>query len=232
MGGRGGSFGSGGGTYHQFSDVPIDGYQFGGDGADVVNFFSSNSNYSELMDSMTFDERNHFRMWASGDFMFGQQYRGWDSMTRDEKEATATFDKYLDQSELREGIVLARNSDAQLILGKGSKTGSLSEYSAMEGQLVISKGSMSCAAAAEGLDIGSGYNKTVTYKIHIPKSKGAGMWIGDKRVNGWGAIQREFMTNRDAIFRVGKTTMEYGHATVELFYEGHTAHDYGKKGRA
>ena len=56
------------------------------------------------------------------------------------------------------------------------------------------------------------------------------MWIGDERINSWGATQREFMTNRDAIFTVGDTryNKKTGRFEVDLEYEGHTAHDYGE----
>ena len=67
---------------------------------------------------------------------------------------------------------------------------------------------MSFGAASQGLTIGDS-SKKVEYKLRIPPgSKGAGMWIGDKRINGWGAEQREFMSNRDSVFKVGKTTYD------------------------
>ena len=59
------------------------------------------------------------------------------------------------------------------------------------------------------------------------------MWVGDHRVNGWGPEQREFMTNRDIIVSVGKTTYDSGSGkyTVNLYYMGREKHDYGKSGR-
>ena len=151
MGGRGSSFGGGGGGgYHQFTDKASDAFEYEGDGAEAVKFFEENSNFSQLMDSMSSEERNDFRSWASGSFMYGQQHKGWDSMTSWEQDQTLTYDKYLDQATLKQGITVSRLSDAQLVLGSGNKIGSLSDYQAMEGRLVTSKGSMSCGAAAEG----------------------------------------------------------------------------------
>lgn len=57
------------------------------------------------------------------------------------------------------------------------------------------------------------------------------MHYGDQRINAWGNQQREFMTNRDIVLRVGKTTFDNdsGKYVVDLYYEGRVAHDYGKK---
>lgn len=234
MGGRGSSFGTGSGTdYTSFPDVSdFKGFAYGpGDGSDVAAFFKNNSNYDELINSMDGDDKDSFRGWANGWFMDGQQYNGFDSMTRSEKKMTTTFDRYLDQSTLSKGVILARSSDAQLVLGAGNKTGSLADFQAAEGSIVGSKGCMSFGAASTGLSIGS-YRKSVEYKLKIPGgTKGAGMFIGDKRINGWGAEQREFMVNRDTLFKVGKATESRGTITVELTYVGRQAHDYGSAGR-
>ena len=106
----------------------------------------------------------------------------------------------------------------------------------MVGQNVKSLGNMSTAAAKVGLPIVEPWqdNKAVEYTIKIPKgSTGAGMWIGDSRINTWGSAQREFMTNRDTWYRVDKVS--YNHSTgrynVELTYTGLDEHDYGKAGQ-
>jgi hypothetical protein len=91
---------------------------------------------------------------------------------------------------------------------------------------------MSTGAAKTGLGIGSSSGKQVRLRIQIPAgAKGAGMWIGDSRIHGWGAKQLEFMTNRDSYFKVGKTVFDKasGMYVVNIKWVGHDKHDYGKK---
>lgn len=191
------------------------------------------TNADILIDNMSSDERSAFKHWASGWFMDGQQYGGWDSMSKRDKEFTQAYDSILDQATLERGVVLTRRSDAQLVMGAGKRRASASDFASMEGQLITSKGSMSFGAASQGLTIGAS-GKTVEYKLKIPGGTvGSGMWIGDSRINGWGSKQREYMTNRDAVFKVGKSSFDSarGITTVELTYMGHTEHDYGTSGR-
>lgn len=217
--------------YKSFDDVAVGAYKYGGDPQQTQDFFNNNSNYDALVNQMSKEEREDFESWAIGDFMSGQQYKGWDSLDDYDKAVTKTFDKYLDQATLKKGVQLSRLTDAQIILGSGNKMGTLKQFQAMEGQFIKSKGNMSFSAAGEGLTIGQ--SKTVELKLKIPGgTTGAGMWIGDKRINPWGANQREFMTNRDIIMRVGKTTYnkKRGVFEVEIFYENRENHDYGTSG--
>ena len=220
-------------AYTYFKDKADGSHSYKGDGTEQVKFFNEHSNYNELIEGMTKEEREWFSdYWAPGMFMSGQQYRGWDSMSDSYKRATQTYDDVLDKSVFNKGLVVVRRATAELILGKGNKYGSLNELQAMKGQEVISRGNMSCGVASQGLTIGA--SKNVEYKIFIPKgAKGAGMWIGDHRINGWGAKQREFMTNRDIRLKVGKTTYDSdrGVYVVELKYNGGLVHDYGTSGR-
>ena len=140
--------------------------------------------------------------------MSGQQYRGWDGMSKTDQKITKDMDDILDRATLDEGITIHRLATAELVLGVGRRTATLEELQAMRGKSVTSKGAMSCGAAAEGLTIGS-RSKEVEYRISIPGgSTGAGMWIGDKRINGWAAEQREFVMNRDTEYTVGETTFD------------------------
>lgn len=233
FGGRGARYGksSSGGSYTSFSDKAEGSHEYSDDDSKQLDFFSKYSNYDELISSMTEDERRAFHSWASGFFMLGQQYQGWDEMTHREQERTRIYDKILDKATLDKGVVVARLSDAQLVLGAGHKNPNLKDLQAMEGKTVFSKGSMSFAAADEGLTIGA-RNKRVEYKLSIPGgTQGAGMWIGDKRINGWGGKQREFMTNRDMYIKVGKTTYDKNRDiyTVNIEYTGIGEHDYGER---
>lgn len=229
---RGGRRGSGG--FKKFKSKKLDEYEYEDDDGKTAKFFKENSNSDQLISEMTRDERNDFRQWTQGHFMFGQQHKGFDNMSEYEQDMTRTFDKYLDQATLDKGIEVSRMATAELVLGKGRTKGSLEELRLMEGQIVTSKGAMSTAAASEGLQIGWSKKKDVEYHITIPGgTKGAGMWIGDHRINGWGDQQREFMVNRDTSFRVGKTTYDKkrGVYKVNLEYIGLQDHDYGTQGR-
>ena len=222
--------------FKQFNDRILgetgwDSYEYGGDGREQVEFFKKWSNAYQLINSMSPGDREAFREWAGGYFMDGTQYRGWDNMSAYERSLTKVYDNILDRATLNHGLVAHRYSTAELVLGAGHKTATLAELQAAEGSLVTSKGSMSFGAAATGLGIGDS-SKQIEYELKIPAgSKGAGMWIADDRIHGWGVRQREFMTNRDIVLRVGKTVFDQSRNKyiVEIYYEGRTAHDYGKK---
>lgn len=222
--------------YQEWEDTAAGGWSYdheGRYGKEQEEFFKAHSNVDELIRSMSSDDIWAFkRMWTPGHFMDGQQYRGFDNMTADEQRATRIFDKYLDQATLDRDIVVTRRATAELVMGAGKKRATLEELKAMRGSIVTSKGSMSTGAAKEGLTIGS--SKNVEYKIHIAAgTKGAGMWIGDNRINGWGPEQREYMTNRDSVYAVGRTRYDKKRDVyvVNMYYVGREKHDYGKAGK-
>ena len=200
------------------------------DGAEQKAWFAEHSNFDELIQQMNSKEREAFNdYWAPGHFMWGQQYEGFDNMDARDQELTRIYDKYLDKATLDHGVIVTRLTDAQLVMGAGHKTATLDELKAMEGKIVPSKGHMSFGAAKHGLRIGD-YSKQIEYRLAIPgHTKGAGMWIGDKRIDFWGAEQREFMVNRDILVKVGKTTYDKARNvyTVNLEYVGRQKHDYG-----
>lgn len=222
-------------TYHYFYDKPSGGWTYEGDGHHQVEWFKRNTNADDLISSVDEKTKRAFLNWSSGFFMSGQQYDGWDRMSLQDKEFTQRFDDVLDRSEIKKGVTVVRKTDMQLILGKGVKKGSLADLRAMEGKDVISAGSMSTGAAAQGLNISSsGSHKPLEVRIHIPAgSKGAGMWIGDSRINHWGPEQREFMTNRDSVYTVGKTTYDKDRKVyiTDIYFKGRMPHDYGTSGR-
>lgn len=205
------------GTYKEFEDVPSGGWTYAGDGEDVAKFFEDNSNVDELITSMdSYTIRAFDDYWAPGHFMSGQQYDGWDGMDKFDQDLTRAMDRVLDRGELKEGIVVRRLSTAELVMGAGKRTATLEELQAMKGRTITSKGAMSTAAAATGLTIGS-TSKEVEYVIKIPggeRSRGSGMWIGDKRINFHGTRQREYVVNRDTWFKVGDT--KYNKKEVSL----------------
>lgn len=216
-----------------FTDKASSGWEYEGDGQEAIDFFMQNSNFEELISQMDEDERKAFQLWAAGNFMSGQQYWGWDAMYNDDKAITQIMDKYLDQATLKQGVEVTRLSTAELILGAGRETATLEELQAMEGSIITSQGSLSTAAAAEGLAVGD-RGKSVEYKITIPPgSKGAGMWIGDGRVNYLEADQREFMMNRDCAYKVGKTVYNKKRKKyiVNIEWAGLMEHDYGTSGK-
>ena len=222
-------------AYHEFRDAAIiDEWNFRGDGKEAVDFFNANSNYDELIKSMNSKDRIAFQdVWVPGHFMHGQMYNGFENLSYYDKEAVRSYDKILDQSVIREGFTVRRQATAEFLLGKGNAfPRSLEQLRGLKGKTITSIANMSTAAAGRGLGIGMSDRKAIEYVMKFPpNSKGAGMWIGDTRINHFGVRQREFMTNRDIQFRVGDT--KYNPRTrkyeVELIYVGRKEHDYGSK---
>ena len=223
--------------YKTFSGVPDWEKEFKGDGTEEESFFKENSNYDELVkDIKRRGDDVPFEYWSSGVFMTGYMSKlsekGFDGLDKSTKEWQVTFDHYLDQSEITKGIELRRLSDAQLLLGKGNKTATLEELQALKGRIVTSVGNMSSSAASQGLQIDSTAKKPIEYVIKVPPgTKGAGMWIGDTKLNPrWGNKQREFMFNRDINLKIGDThyNKQRDVFEVELKYESRNKHDYGK----
>lgn len=209
-------------------------YEYDGDGKTQIEFFKKYSNAYELISNMSESERQAFLRWAEGHFMDGQQWGGWDNLTPRERQWTKLYDKILDKATLNHGVVVTRDTTAELLFGAGRKTGTLSDFQALEGKNIFAAASMSTGVAKTGLGIGSSSGKDVRLRISIPRgAKGAGMWIGDSRIHGWGAKQLEFMTNRDSWFKVGKTTFDKasGMYVVNIKWVGHDKHDYGTKKR-
>lgn len=225
------------GRYKLFDDEAKDitgrgwgGFEYTGDGQEQEDWFKQYSNYDELISGMSTKEREAFLAWARGVFMDGDMYKDWDKMDPYYRKFVKVYDKILDKAVLNHGVVVSRDSTAELIFGKGHKTASLDELRAAEGKIVSSKSAMSTGAAKTGLSIGDS-SKQILYRIAIPAgSKGAGMWIADPRIHGWGRKQLEFMTNRDSIFKVGKTVWDdrLKKYIVNLKWIGHAKHDYGK----
>ena len=182
---------------------------------------------------MTGQEQVDFESWTEGYFMDGKQWAGYENMMPLYQAMTRTYDKFIDLSVINEGVELTRLSDAQLIFGKGKHTATLAQIQKLQGQEISAKGNMSFSAAAEGLDI-SGTEPPIQYKLKIPKgTKGAAMWIGDERVNpNWESAQREVITNRDIVMKIGKARkkkLSNGREVIEvdLMYQRRMPHDYG-----
>lgn len=201
--------------------------EYEGDGNDQIEFFKAQG-HSKLIDSMNEHEIRMFKDWTEGDFMpssraaeiYGDE-KNWSTFT---KQHAKVYDKFLDKAELKQGIRVVRRSDAQLLFGKDNKrVSSLAQLKAMEGRTIESKAYMSSGAAETGLGIGD-TSKQIDYVMHIPKSTGAGMWVGHHTINGWGARQREFMINRKSLWKVGKITFDKSSNKyrVEMYWLGRT----------
>lgn len=210
------------------------GFEYTGDGQEQEDWFKQYSNYEQLINGMSYDEAHAFREWASGIFMEGGMYKPWATMrgawgdTQDAHDYVRAYDKILDQAILKRGLIVSRDSTAELVMGKGHKTATLAELKAAEGRIVPSKSAISTGAASTGLSIGDS-SKQILYRIQIPAgSKGAGMWIADSRIHGWGRKQLEFMINRDSLFKVGTTVWNdrYQKYVVTLTWLGHDKHKY------
>ena len=213
--------------YKIFSDRASGSHTYEGSGTDVNNFFESQSNYLDMIREMSSEERSHFIDWARGQFM-GSNKASWNDLLSYEQNMLRTYDKYLDRATLNEGIVVRRLASFSLVNNGSRNIPDAATLTKMEGNLINVSMPLSTSAAAQGLTIGR-TSKNVEYVIHIPAgTKGAGMWIGDRRINHWGPEQREYMVNRDTIFRQGKTTYNKSRGVyeVELFYVGRTKHKY------
>ena len=232
--------------YHEFEDSASYSHEYSGDGDDEDLWFREHSNFDKIIEDIInndWDAEDAFDDWCSGHFMRGQQYEGFSNMLKSDQDRTRKYDKYLDQSEIDEGLVLSRRATAELLGLSLGESLSLAKLKKMKGKVIVAKGNMSCGAAQDGLTIASDdSDKPIEYKIHIPAgAKGAGMWLGDKRINGWGDRQREFMTNRDSVFVIGdaktkKKKRVYDFWTgsyktlpiqeVHIYYIGRLPHDY------
>lgn len=219
-----------------FGDIHKEGHEvyysseYKGSGEAVNSFFEKNSNYKELIDQMSDQEKKDFKnIWSRGKMMHGEQYGEFSDMTPRYQQATRNFDRILDQATINESIEVARMSDAQLLFGAGTKTGTLDDFTAMKGQQITCGANMSFSAASEGLAINWKEPPTVEYHLKIPEgSTGSGMYIGDKEINIWGDRQREFMTNRNIWMTVGDTEYDEERKLykVEILYGGQLPHEY------
>lgn len=54
------------------------------------------------------------------------------------------------------------------------------------------------------------------------------MWIGNAKINDWGAEQREFLLNRNTVYRIHDVSYDSssGKFIVELYYIGREKHKY------
>lgn len=233
--------------YREFNDEAADGYAYRGDGAEAEAFFMRTTNVNEIIESMTDEEKALFDKWTRGAFMARGKalWVPFAERTPAIKKATRLIDGVLDRATLTEGIVVTR-SGSSLLLGishprpvgePDERVHSLEEITALKGAVIKATGYMSTGAAKQGLAVSPSdvRRKNVEYRFKIPAgSKGAGMWIGDKRINPtWGSRQREFMINRDTKFRVGDARYDAarGVYVVDMEYVGRDEHDYGGRRR-
>lgn len=227
--------------YTEFDDEASGSFTYHGDDYAEQEFMRKYSNFDDLVSEMEHYDLNpdenpartydyaDFIDWAEGHFMRGQQYRGFKRMSEEDQRMTRTYDYYLDRATLDKGIVVTRRATPELLGIDTYGAPPLEKLNKMRGKVVYSPANMSTGLAKNGLAIGHGSEKTVEYRIHIPAgSKGAGMWIGDERINGWGGRQREFMTNRDSLYSIGSSDYDEkrGIAIVNLYYIGRTKHKY------
>lgn len=189
------------------------------DAKEVRQFFRDNTDYEDWINGFTVADRHALRSWASGYFMDGSHYdKPLEKLYSHDKEVLQRIYDQIDKVTIKQPFVTYRKAGYELL---GKTNLSLQEIKAMEGEEVGTLGGMSTSAATHGLDIGR--TKPVEYEFHFPGgSKGAGAYIGDRRINpDWGAGQREFMTRGEIKFRVGKATEQSdGTIKVEMHYVG------------
>lgn len=214
--------------FHIFPDKSSGTHTYEGSGADTVQFFKDTSNFDKIISGLDITQREAFEEWASGYFMGSNKVEKFSDLSKRSQQLLRIYDKTLDKSNLTEGLVVRRLASFSLINNGSRSIPSKDELKAMEGNLVKLNMPLSTSAAAEGLTIGT-MGKNVEYVFHIPGGTvGSGMWIGDTRINGWGAKQREFMVNRDTVYQQGPTTYnsKRGVYEVNLYYIGREKHKY------
>lgn len=222
--------------YTTFSSESDGTHEYESDGGATARWFIENSNADSLINEIAddHDKRDAIYEWTCGTFMSGQQYDGFSNMDWRDQARTRIYDNILDRARLDQPIVVHRRATAELLFGAGTRVASEEEIKGMIGKTIVQVANMSTGAAKEGLTIGS--NKQIDYEIRIPKGKGWGMWIGDKRINPYfGDEQREFMTNRDIELKIvgyekitGGTGSAHGKAMYKVILQAvrQREHDY------
>ena len=162
--------------------------------------------------------------------MDSDQWRDWNNIPLYKQRIIRDIARKLDESRLDRGMIIARAGSGEL-LGIGPMARNLGQLQAMKGKELPVNGMMAWGAAKEGLRIPGGWqDKNIEFKLKIPAgTRGSGMWIGDKRVHTyWGNRQREYITNRDIIVRVGDSRYDRrrGKYIVELEYVGRRSHPF------
>lgn len=209
--------------YQEFSgvDQDKDGFEYDDKrhDQDIIDWFAEHTNNQELFDNMTDEERIAWRSWISGDYMEGTLYP---DHPRFDENSYKFFIGQLDKGNLDTPITVRRRATTELLFGidkildEDDLSSSLGQLQAMEGAIVTNGAPMSAGAASSGLTIGGGYLKPVEYVFHMPAMKGAGLYIGDPKINSvFGPDQREFVINSDLVWAVGKTRkVKRGRETV------------------
>lgn len=190
-------------------------------------WFSENSNVDELINGMDAGTIDAFHAYTRGYFMGGEMYQDPKSLSRSERLRLRAITNTLDKASLDKGVVVYRRSTFELVNNGSDRSLSVADINARKGEIIPCKGCLSASAAREGLD-GMGWkSKPVEYEIEIPAGKGSGMWIGKSTINpGWGARQREFLTNADANYEIrgAREDTRRGVTIVTLRYQGHGKH--------
>ena len=237
--GRGSSAGGGAGEVKTFPDVADSGWEFYGNGEEQKRFFSENSNMEQLIGEMDESDKEAFIRWSNG-YLMGALYRenAYDNLTKSEKNAVSRMDDVLDKARVDKPVELVRLAGAEFMSGDmrtdslmgGLSLGDLKKY---EGSTIQCPSFLSSSAASQGLSIG--FSRNVEYHIRVKAGTvGAGMYIGDKRINDWSNKQREFLFNRDSFYKVRNVKYDnlWEKYVVTIDYVGHGKHDYGTTGKA
>lgn len=227
---------TGDGEPHVFKGKADGDYTYERNGeSEMLDFFRNESNYDSLISGMSRLEVSHMLRWTEGHFMYGQQYEGWDRMSERDQRMTQFYDDLVDKSTINQGFTVSRLASTELLLGKRVSSVTEEDLKNAMGKEIVSTGHMSTGAAETGLFINGGRSsKPIEYKFYTTgATKGVAMYIGDNRIDAWGAKQREVMVNRDTVWT--PTGYHYDNNrrvwVVDMKYIGKTKHDYGKTGR-
>lgn len=192
----------------------------------TAQWFQDHSNFNDLamkiVDSK--EDRAAIDAWTDGEFMDGQQYKGFSSMDAEHQAWTRSLDNMIDQSVIYRDVVVSRLSDWKQL--GGVKTPQ--ELDRLVGTETVILGHHAASAADQGLSIGN-VDKNVEYRYYIPGgTKGAAMWIGDDSINWFGDAQRETIVNRDSVFTISGYHYDTARNVyvVDLLWKKKLPHNY------
>lgn len=216
--------------FMRWSATAEDGWSYGRDNA-LQYYAHVYSNADELINSMSPAEINDFESWISGTFM-GNAKDTFAQLMDYQQSMVLTYDKYIDKSVFKEGIVVKSLAGNSLLTGSRSDISDTDYKNNIEGSIIKFNMPRSAAAAAEGLTIGHS-GKNVEYSFYIPpETKGVGMFIINPHINGaFEETQREVILGRDTYWSPGprQYNSSRGIWEIPMYYVGRDKHDYSKR---
>lgn len=196
----------------------------------IMDFFDKTSNSKQLTDRAA-DSITRYAVdaYISGKLARRDFHTGnIEKLSVYQREMIKHLDSLTDRSNFTKSFKVTRLSNGNLLGIKG-QVFSFESLKELEGAYIHSFGYLSCCVADKGLALRDS-SKQFQYNIYIPpNSRGAGIFLGYKNINRLkGISQREFLTGRDGIYKIGKIkdfdTVKKIYE-IDLYYIGRYEHD-------